>query len=210
MASGYSDSVDGTALTEPFLDDYLMKQVVMKYASAAARTADGTLTAALREGMVSYLDDLNVVQVYSGSAWSTIGPVHGAWTSWTPTVSQSSSVTVTVTYAKYMRIGRLIIGTFQLAVTGSGTSSNAIGVSGLPATPAQASLIIGSGRIWDNSATTWYGADLYSHTSGATLAFHVSSAASSDPRLGVFSMTAGLASSDILTGTFQYEANGDA
>jgi hypothetical protein len=43
----------------------------MVFASAAARTS--ALTSVLAEGMVSYLQDTNAVEVYDGSAWVSIG-----------------------------------------------------------------------------------------------------------------------------------------
>lgn len=104
---GFKDYVNLTTLLETDLDDLIGKQVVLKYASAAARTADAALTAALREGMVSYLDDLNVLQVYSGSAWSTIGPIHGAWTSFAVTWANLTVGNGTAT-ASYRRVGREI------------------------------------------------------------------------------------------------------
>ena len=63
----------------------------------------------------------------------------GAWTSWTPTVTQSGSVTVTNTRSRYARWGRKIEVTISLSVTGSGTSSNQITVS-LPVTAAASGL----------------------------------------------------------------------
>ena len=60
----------------------------------------------------------------------------GAWTTWTPTLTQSGTVTATVTSAVYGRWGRLIVGQFRLSVTGTGTGSNAVTVS-LPVTSAR-------------------------------------------------------------------------
>lgn len=57
---------DGEVLSAADVNDYLMDQAVMRFADSAARSsAIGTPT----EGMVSYLDDTNDVEVYDGSQW---------------------------------------------------------------------------------------------------------------------------------------------
>ena len=71
--AGFKDFTIGEALTSSDVDTYLMQQTVMRFADAAARgsalgTAVGTAVP-LSEGMVSYLDDTNYVQVYDGSEW---------------------------------------------------------------------------------------------------------------------------------------------
>lgn len=65
----------GSVLTAAQVNTYLMDQAVMRFASAAARTAafGGAGEPTLAEGMVSYLDDINALQVYDGSAWVSVG-----------------------------------------------------------------------------------------------------------------------------------------
>jgi hypothetical protein len=65
----------GSVLTAAQVNTFLMDQSVMRFANEAARTAafGGTGEPVLAEGMMSYLDDLNQVQVYNGSAWVAIG-----------------------------------------------------------------------------------------------------------------------------------------
>jgi len=65
----------GSVLTAAQVNTYLMDQSVMRFANEAARTAafGGTGEPVLAEGMMSYLDDVNQVQVYNGSAWVAIG-----------------------------------------------------------------------------------------------------------------------------------------
>src|SRR5512138_2983596 len=57
----------------------------------------------------------------------------GDWAAWTPTVTQSGAVTVTVTYARYCLVGKVCHVQARLAVTGSGTETNAIVIGGQPA-----------------------------------------------------------------------------
>lgn len=80
-----------------------------------------------------------------------------AWTSFTPTLTQSGAVTKTVNYAKYQRIGRTIIAQYDLTMTGAGTTANAVLV-GLPVAAAYSAtnIYIGSGAIIDASTTTLY------------------------------------------------------
>ena len=77
--------------------------------------------------------------------------INGQWASYTPTLTQSGTVTKTVTYSRYQRIGRLIRFQCYLAVTASGTANNPITVS-LPETAAQASLPVGTMYWYDASA----------------------------------------------------------
>src|SRR6476659_5653960 len=58
------------------------------------------------EGQVIYETDTDLLYIYNGG-WVRFG-ASGAWTSWTPTLVQSSAVTKTVTYAKYEKIGRKV------------------------------------------------------------------------------------------------------
>jgi len=65
----------GSVLTAAEVNTYLMDQAVMRFADEATRTAafGGAGETVLAEGMVSYLMDINTVQVYNGSAWANIG-----------------------------------------------------------------------------------------------------------------------------------------
>lgn len=60
------------------------------------------------------------------------------WQAWTPTVSPQGGMTisgVTITYARYLRIGSLVFFQFRIAGTIAGTLSNVIFVSLPPITP---------------------------------------------------------------------------
>ena len=75
--AGFREFAAGEPLTATNVDDFLMKQSVMKFADGAARDlALGTAVVspnALREGMIAYLDDTDDVLKYDGSAWVTVG-----------------------------------------------------------------------------------------------------------------------------------------
>jgi hypothetical protein len=67
---GYKEFATGDVLTAADANGYLASQVVMVFASAAARTSAITSP---QEGMISFLKDTDVTQYYSGSAWVSIG-----------------------------------------------------------------------------------------------------------------------------------------
>jgi hypothetical protein len=76
---GFKDFQVGEVLTSSDVDGYLMQQTVMRFADAGARgsalgTATGTAVA-LAEGMVSYLDNTDNIEVYTGTAWRALGRV---------------------------------------------------------------------------------------------------------------------------------------
>jgi hypothetical protein len=65
----------GEVLTATNVMGYLQDQAVMNFAGTAARgSAIGT---AVSEGMVSYLADSNLIEVYNGSAWKQISGLTG-------------------------------------------------------------------------------------------------------------------------------------
>lgn len=65
----YKVFANGFALNASELNTYLMNQSVMVFADAAARTAAFTPI----EGMVTYLQDTNALEVYNGTAWVAVG-----------------------------------------------------------------------------------------------------------------------------------------
>lgn len=74
----------------------------------------------------------------------------GAWTSYTPTLAQggTGNISKTVTYAKYIRVGKFVVCQWRLSATGTGTAGASITAS-LPFQAAQSSLTIGSGAYSD-------------------------------------------------------------
>lgn len=128
----------------------------------------------------------------------------GAWTSFTPTLTQSATVTKTVTSATYMRVGRTIFVEYRLTVTGTGTAANAVLV-GLPVTARGGTgTIAGSGSIYDSSANLSY-KGLAEFASTSTVRFLPTETTVAN-FLGVTSFTAALASGDVVAGFLIYEA----
>jgi len=68
---GYRTWVPGEVITADNIQEYLQDQTVQVYPSSAARGS--ALTGYISEGMVSYLEDTNAVEVYNGSTWVGLG-----------------------------------------------------------------------------------------------------------------------------------------
>jgi hypothetical protein len=68
---GYRVWTPGEVITADNIQQYLQDQAVQVYPSAAARGS--ALTGYISEGMMSYLEDTNAVEVYTGSQWVGLG-----------------------------------------------------------------------------------------------------------------------------------------
>lgn len=62
-----------TVLTAADVNNFLMDQAVMVFAGTAARGS--ALGTAVTEGMVTYLEDLNEIDVYTGTTWEQVYPL---------------------------------------------------------------------------------------------------------------------------------------
>lgn len=86
-----------------------------------------------------------------------------SWQDWTPTVTQSVSVTATVDYARYAVLVNTAIVQVKLTITGSGTAGQIIAIGGQPS-PIQhgntnsLQSVIGSGIILDSGNVYYQGA----------------------------------------------------
>lgn len=65
----------GSVLTAAEVNGYLMEQAVMYFGGTAARSSAIPTPSA---GMVTYVNDLQQVQYYNGSAWVAVGAGGGA------------------------------------------------------------------------------------------------------------------------------------
>lgn len=139
MAEGYKDWSAGDILTAADLEDYTVKQSVMVFADASARTT--ALSSVLREGMMSYLKDTDTVEKYDGSAWAAVGGAAG--------ILQALSTTKTDTFTTTSTSFVDVTGVSQ-AITPS-SSSNKVLVT-----------VTGVGNV--NSATDIYRLNLVRDT----------------------------------------------
>jgi hypothetical protein len=87
-------------VTSSDVNGFLADQVVMRFADDATRTAGfgGSGEPVLAEGMMSYLDDANRLDVYTGAAWTPVSKVlQVVSTTKTDTYSANSSAFTTIT-----------------------------------------------------------------------------------------------------------------
>lgn len=71
MAEGHKAFAAEEILTAADVNDYLMQQACMVFADSSARTS--ALSGVLREGMISYLKDVNQFEVRHNSSWERMG-----------------------------------------------------------------------------------------------------------------------------------------
>lgn len=176
----------------PTIDD------VVQILTSATRPSDP-----YRGQLIFETDTNSFVARDTSDAWQTAVPL-GAWTAYTPTLTQSTTVTKTVTYAKYTRIGRMIVAQIILTCTGAGTAANMVAI-GLPvAAAAPLFTVTGQGYIYDQSANLVYRgiADLFTTTSVRLLATNSTVSAG----LGQDTFTAALAAADEVKLSVTYEA----
>ncbi len=183
-------------VTATDLNNYVRDNTIPQVTSATRPTGV--------QGQIIYESDTGYLQIYSGSGWVRFGG-HAGWTSYTPTLTQSATVTKTVSYAKYEKIGRLVYVQISLSITGAGTVNNAI-IIGVPFTAGTA-LINGSGYLADTSAGTNY-PFIVVQASTTTVTLLDSTQGTGGVFLGQTgaAMSAALASGDGIQCSFFYEA----
>lgn len=131
-----------------------------------------------------------------------------AWTSYTPTLTQSAAVAKTVTYAKYQQVGKIVTLQVVLTLTATGTANNKITVT-LPVTAASANSQAGhGGYIFDSSGpnVTYPGITVMDSTT--TMALVEATVATTNVRYGQTgtSFAVPLATGDVVAMSMTYEA----
>jgi hypothetical protein len=123
----------------------MLTQGIPPFADTTAR--DAAITAPF-DGQMAYTTGNDTTWVYRSSAWVILTePVQ----SWTPTVTQSNTVTKTVTWGWSQRSGGIFTASCRLDFTGAGTASNIITISG----PLTWIVAGGSFLFYDTSLVTY-------------------------------------------------------
>ena len=98
---GYKEFLTGDVLTAADANGYLASQVVMVFASSAARAAAITSP---QEGMITYLKDTNSTEYYSGSAYVSIAGTPSSLTLLSTTSLTGSTTTVSGISGSYKNL----------------------------------------------------------------------------------------------------------
>lgn len=143
-----ADVVGTSGRIEASWGNAIRDRVINHFASTTARDA---AIPSPKAGALCYVtaDHCYYARNDSG-AWEVFGYL-GQLPTWTPGASQSVSVAATVNYARYQKIGRMVIAQGSLTFTGSGTAGQPV-LIGLPTTAAVAGCDIGAGHIFNASA----------------------------------------------------------
>jgi hypothetical protein len=145
--AGYKLYATGDILTAAQVNNYLQEQTVMVFASAAARTS--ALSLVLAEGMVSYLADTNVVEVYNGSAWASLDDPNAIQN----TIVDAKGDVITATAADTP--ARLAVGANDTVLTADSTAATGLKWAAVPSssatytsyTPTFTNFTLGNGTI---------------------------------------------------------------
>lgn len=122
------------------------------------------------EGQMIYETDTDKFVCYDGAAWQEVLRV-GAWTTYTPTVTQVSALSTSGSQFAYCRIGgKTIVATGAITITQTGTAGNKITI-GLPLPAATRYTsdqhALGSAHYLDSGTTNYQGALMWdSSTTG--------------------------------------------
>jgi hypothetical protein len=145
---GYKSFSAGDVLTAAQVQGYLQDQAVMRFADSTAR-ASAIGTANFTEGMISYLDNTNQVEYYSGSTWASIAPVSTQGltllntTSFSGVSSQSINNVFSTTYDNYF---------IQIVITAC-SATNAVSTMRLRVAGADSSTNYRQARLYQTTTT---------------------------------------------------------
>lgn len=102
-----TDAPNAAALAQG-IANAIAQRSIMRFASAAARAAQLTGSFAPVEGMISWLQDVDELDIYQGGAWVIFPFGSNAWTNYTPTWAGLTNLGSSVSRGRYRQIGKTI------------------------------------------------------------------------------------------------------
>jgi hypothetical protein len=116
----------GEVLAAADVNSFLMDQTVMSFAGTAAR---GSAIPSPVNGMVTYLEDSDSVQIFDGSSFAEAVSTN-AWTAYTPTITVGSgALTSFTTTGAYKLVGKVCHVRVFINITNNGTAGTNIRAS---------------------------------------------------------------------------------
>lgn len=89
-----------------------------------------------------------------------VKPEVGRWIDWTPTLTQSAAITLTINYARYITIANVVIMIANFDATSAGVAANALVVAGIPSAIQPTNIdnvaAIGSGIVFNSVGNISY------------------------------------------------------
>jgi hypothetical protein len=175
----YKVFTNGSVLQASEINDNLMRQSVMVFSNAAARTA--AISSPL-EGMLTYLEDVNRYESYTGSAW--LSPFGLTLISTTNISAQSDIQVSNVFTSAYNNYRIVIVGQgsvqqdlFARVMVSGGTLGSGYNYQSLKAGSSTVSAATTSGQSrWEvgahNTSTSAFVCEVYNPAIAAPTAFH--------------------------------------
>lgn len=164
--SGFLTFTDGQVLTAAQVNGYLMKQAVMYFATAAARSSAITSP---EEGMVTYRADADVLEFYNGTTWIGLTDLTSAQTltNKTLTTPTINGAILDRTEENWNIVASAATGTINVDVltssiwyyTSNATANHTINVRGDGSTTLSSLIAVGDSMtvVWANTnGTTAY------------------------------------------------------
>lgn len=129
----------------------------------------------------------------------------GAWTTWTPTITQGVGVTLTNTYARYAIVGKIAHVQFRLVATSAGTEGSTIVVGGLPAAVAPKNAISSGTYVGGVGTVNDVGTAIYTGGAVSASASTVQFISNAGTNFVGATPSFALANNDEIGGDFSYE-----
>jgi hypothetical protein len=139
------------------INDAAAYALTLKNAGTGAR--DAIMYAADGSTVLFQVSGSGVLASRAGGAAEAIittgSAFFGTWTAFTPTLSQTASLTLSVATGRYLQIGKLVIASIDVTINSAGTAGGTMVLGGLPVGSTQHG-IAAVGRYFDQSAGTYY------------------------------------------------------